>query len=90
MSVREEVIRMVEELPDSDLAVVKRMLQGLLLTNEAEEDPLRAFLENCPEDDEPYTEEEQRIDAERWEAYQRGEWVSQEEMMARQPQDRAV
>lgn len=83
MSVREEVIRMVEELSDSDLAVVKRMLQGLLPAQETEEDPLRAFLESCPEDDEPTTEEDLAAIASGREELARGELIPHEEILQR-------
>lgn len=36
MSVKEEVIRLVEELSDSDLRTVKRMLEGLRLPEEGQ------------------------------------------------------
>lgn len=60
MTTREEAHRLLDRLSESDLAVVARMLRGLV----AAEDPLVTFLESAPEDDEPYTEEEQRRDAE--------------------------
>jgi hypothetical protein len=58
LSVREEIIHLVKQFPESDVAAVKRMLHGLHLVAEAEEDPLRASLGSCPEDDEPSTEED--------------------------------
>ena len=36
MSIKEEVFRLVEELPESDLLTVKRMLRGLRLPQETE------------------------------------------------------
>jgi hypothetical protein len=76
MTAKEEAHRLLDRLSESDLAIVARMLRGLV----AAEDPLVTFLEGAPEDDEPYTEEEQRRDAESREAYRRGEGVSHAEI----------
>lgn len=83
MSVRERVQVLVEEMPDADLLVAERMLRGLKLTRDEQADPLLAFLESCPEDDEPYTEVEQQADVEAWARYRRGQWVSHEEVVRR-------
>jgi len=46
MTVREEVIHLVEELPESDLLTVKRMLQGL----RPPEEPPRVAAPMAPEE----------------------------------------
>ena len=66
---------LVDALPESDLANVRRLLNTF-----TEADPaLRAAL-LAPYDDEPFTDEE-RAAVEKAEAgYRRGEWVTNEEM----------
>ena len=76
MTTKEEAHRLLDRLSEEDLATVARMLRGLLTS----EDPLVALLENAPEDDEPYTEEEQRHDAESRAAYRRGEGIPHAEV----------
>ena len=80
MSVREEVVRLVERIPEGDLDVVKRMLAGLLAGRDGEEDPLRAFLESCPEDDEPTTDEDLAAIRAGREELARGELIPHEEV----------
>ncbi len=76
MAAREEVQSLLDRLSEEDLATVARMPRGLLPA----EDPSIAFLESAPEDEGPYTEEEQRRDAESREAYRRGEGIPQAEI----------
>ncbi len=83
MSVKERLRELIEDLPESDLLVVERLLHGLKLTQGEAVDPLCAFLESCPEDDEPYTEDEQRADAAAWERYRRGQHVPHEDVLRR-------
>ncbi|MBI3948045.1 MAG: hypothetical protein HY321_19165 [Armatimonadetes bacterium] len=40
MSVREEIMRLVEELPEGDLATIRRLLRGIRLLDEAQTDRL--------------------------------------------------
>ena len=83
MTVQERLERLITELPESDLLVAERVLRGLKLTHDDGEDPLVAFLDNCPEDDEPYTEQERRTDEEAWARYQSGHWISHDEVIRR-------
>lgn len=86
MSVQEEAHSLLDRLSEGDLRIVNRMLRGLVAPADADDaDGLRAFLAACPEDDEPYTEDEQREDTERLARYRRGETqlISHAEVMQR-------
>lgn len=57
MTTKDALHRLIDELPESELATAWHLLEPLRALR-AESDPvLRAFL-NAPEDDEPLTEEE--------------------------------
>lgn len=70
MTVKERVYRLVDVLPEDKLPEAERLLESLLAA-----DPLLDLLANAPEDDEIYTEEEQKRDEDALAAYQRGEYV---------------
>ena len=55
MSIKEDVHRLVDELPDDELPSAQRLLESLLAK---EQDPLVRHLMQSPIDDEPYTAEE--------------------------------
>lgn len=76
MSTRDKLHRLVDELPESELAAAERFLHYLRATA----DPvLRALLE-APLDDEPETEEERQAVQEAWEELARGEVRTLEEV----------
>ena len=83
MSVQERLQHLTAELPESDLVVAERLLRGLQLTQDVREDPLITFLDNCPEDDEPYTEDERLADEHAVARYESGQRVSHEEVIRR-------
>ena len=61
MTTKEQIHQLVEDLPDSDLETVKRVLEGLSALSSA--NLVKAALEHAPIDDEPVTDEEaQAID----------------------------
>ncbi len=84
MTVKEKVLSLVELLPGEKLGEAERFLEGLL-----QEDPLLAALANAPEDDEPYTEEQQRADEDARARYRRGEGIPHGKLM-RPAKDRAA
>jgi hypothetical protein len=74
-TIRNDLYRLVDELPDSELHAARRFLEYLRNLG----DPvLRAAME-APEDDEPTTPEEDQGAEEAWQAYLRGEAISAEE-----------
>lgn len=84
MVTRDEVRRLVEELPEEELHAAKRFLEFL---RDRGGDPLPRALAEAPEDDEPETEEERRAAEEAWADYLRGEarpWESVREELARE------
>lgn len=54
---RHELHQMLDQIPDSELPQLERILGALV-------DPLSTILDNAPYDDEPYTAEEQKADEE--------------------------
>ncbi len=72
---REELHRLVNDLPDSELHAVRRFLEFLRF----QDDPLLRKLLLSPEDDEPTSPEEDAASEEAWQEYLRGEFVSAEE-----------
>ena len=69
MTIKEDLHRLVDELPKKELPVAKRYLEYLRNMG----DPvLRAFME-APEDDEPETKEERALVEEARQEYLRGE-----------------
>jgi hypothetical protein len=76
MTIKEDLYRLVDELPESELHAAKRFLEYLRNMG----DPvLRAMLE-APEDDEPETDEEKAAIAETKEDFKSGQVVSHEEL----------
>ncbi len=82
-SVKERAIHIIEGLPAERLVEALHLLEGL-----AAGDPVLAALACAPEDDEPYSEEEEREDEEAIAAYQRGQFVTQEEVIRRSRAER--
>ncbi len=85
MSIKEEVIRLVEGLPESDLLTVRRLLQGLALTRESDEGALRSFLASCPEDDEPETPAERAAVQRAKQEYEAGKVIPHEQVTIGRP-----
>ena len=76
MTIKEELHRLVDELPENESHAAKRFLEYLRNMG----DPvLRAMLE-APEDDEPETEEERAAVAEAQEDFKAGRVVSHQEL----------
>ncbi len=75
MTVKEDLHRLVDELPKKELPVAKRYSEYLRNIG----DPVLRALMEAPEDDEPTTPEEDEGAAEAWREYLRGEWISMEE-----------
>ncbi len=76
MTIKEDLHRLVDELPKKELPVAKRYLEYLRNMG----DPvLRAFME-APEDDEEETEEERALVQEARQEYLRGETRPWEEV----------
>jgi hypothetical protein len=69
MTVKEDLHRLIEELPKKELPVAKRYLEYLRNMG----DPVLRTLLEAPEDDEPTTPEENKIAEEAWQEYLRGE-----------------
>lgn len=76
MATREELHRLVDELPENETGVARRFLEFLRASN----DPVWRSLLNAPEDDEPESEEERRGVAEAYEDFAQGRVVSAEEV----------
>ena len=75
MTIKEELHRLVDELPESESHAAKRFLEYLRNMG----DPMMRSLMEAPEDDEPTTPEEDKGAAEAWQEYLRGEAISAEE-----------
>jgi hypothetical protein len=82
MSVRDEVRRLVEELPESELPTARRLLEALQLLGR---DPRQLALDLAPWDDEPTTPEEDAGVAVAYEELARGEVISAAELVHAQP-----
>ena len=78
-TLRKELHRLVDELPDRDLYAAKRFLAYLRNTS----DPLVQKLMEAPYDDEPVTEEEEAALAEAYEDLAAGRVVPHEEARRR-------
>ncbi|HEY7908267.1 MAG TPA: hypothetical protein VIC60_05305 [Thermomicrobiales bacterium] len=83
MSIKEDVHRLVDELPDDELPSAQRLLESLLAK---EQDPLVRHLMQSPIDDEPDTPEERASDEEGWQEYLRGEGRDWKDVQAGLPQ----
>ncbi len=79
MSIKEDVHRLVDELPESDLETVLHHLERV---RAAKHDPFMQMLMNAPLDDEPTTSEEDAGAAEAREELRRGEGRSLSEVRA--------
>jgi hypothetical protein len=75
MDARQQLHDLIERLPETEVAAIHRLLAGLLA------DKLWVASVSAPEDDEPYTSEQQARDAEAQAAIDRGEGVSHEAML---------
>lgn len=75
MTIKEELHRLVDELPDSESHAAKRFLEYLRNMG----DPMMRALMEAPEDDEPTTPGEDKGAEEAWQEYLRGEAISAEE-----------
>ena len=69
MTTKDELYRLVDELPEQELHAAKRFLE--YLHNQG--DPLLQALMAAPYDDEPTTPEEDKGAEEAWQEYLRGE-----------------
>lgn len=78
MVTKEDIHRLVEQLPEDDLPAAALYLRNL----SREHDPMLRALANAPEDDEPETPEEAEAVAEGKAALARGEVRSLEEIRA--------
>lgn len=76
MTTKDDLHRLVDQLPEGELATAERLLRDLC----GGEDPLLRFLEAAPVDDEPETEEERAAVAAAWEAIRHGEVLTDEEL----------
>ncbi len=83
MSIKEDVHRLIDALPEDELPVAQRLLASLLTK---ERDPLIQHLMHSPIDDEPYTSEEQAEDEEGWQEYLSGKGRDWEEVRDGLPQ----
>jgi hypothetical protein len=75
MTIKEELHRLVDELPESESHAAKRFLEYLRNMG----DPMMQALMEAPYDDEPTTPEEDQGADEAWQEYLRGEAISAEE-----------
>lgn len=75
MSLKDELHRLVDELPSGELRSAKRYLEYLRNMG----DPALRKLLEAPEDDEPSTREEDESADQAWQDYLRGNWVSSEQ-----------
>jgi hypothetical protein len=72
---REDLHRLLDDLPESDLPIVLRVLEALSASPPG---PVYSH-EDAPVDDEPTSPEEDAASAEAWAEYERGEALSAEE-----------
>lgn len=80
MTAKEKLRQAVEELSEAE---AEEALEILVRRGEdTEPDPMIAFLDNAPIDDEPETPEEREALAEGYEALRRGDTVSLDELDA--------
>lgn len=76
MSPRDNLHRLIDDLPESEIPRVARVLETL---REAAEEPLFT-LDNAPESDEPETAEEAAAVAEAWREHREGKGATTEEL----------
>ena len=77
MTINEELHRIVDELPESEMLVALRFLEYL---RNLGSDPFLRALMQAPEDDEPYDIEDQKASDEEWEQYLQGDVRSWEDV----------
>lgn len=75
MTIKEELHRLVDELPKNEFHSAKRFLEYLRNMG----DPVLRALMEAPYDDEPTTPEEDKVAEEAWQEYLRGEAISADE-----------
>lgn len=75
MATKPQLHDLIERLPEKEVATVYRLLAGLLA------DPLWITSVTAPDDDEPYTPEQQARDAEAQATIDRGEGIPHEEVL---------
>lgn len=80
MQTKEDLHRLVDDLPESEIPAASRYLR--YLRDLANDPVLRAFME-APEDDEPLTPEEEAAIREAEEELERGEGIPWEQVKAR-------
>lgn len=80
MTTKEALHRLVDQLPDDgeELEAVRAVLIEHL--KQPEDDPVPRAIRSAPLDDEPTTPEEEAAAARAWAAYQRGEYVSNDDL----------
>ncbi len=74
---REELRRLVDELPENELKAARRYLEFI---RDVGKDPVRWALENAPLDDEPLTDEERERAARADEDFRTGRTTSMDEL----------
>lgn len=77
MTTREKIHRLVDELSEAELAPTLRLIET------QRDDPLLRVLAEAPEDDEAWTDQDEKAVREGREALAAGETVSHEEMLRR-------
>lgn len=77
MNAKEELHRLIDQLPESELHAVRRFVQFI---REKANDPLLWMLENAPLEDEPISAEEEKAVEEARKEVARGEVVSHEDL----------
>ena len=80
MTIKEELHRLIDELPASEARTARRFLEYL---RNVGSDPLLRALMEAPEDDEPETEEERAAVQEAREQLARGEAIADDEVWRR-------
>ena len=76
MTTKDELHRLVDQLPESQIETAARDLRELCAAG----DPVLRALLTAPSDDEPLTAEDRAAIAEGWDAYRAGDVVSLEEV----------
>jgi hypothetical protein len=77
MATKEKLHRLVDDLPESEMAAAERYLEYLSV---ARHDPFLQALVNAPLDEEPETEDERTAVAEARAALERGDVISDENL----------
>ena len=73
---RDNLHKLIDELPEADLPTAERVLEALRATA----DPVGQALDSALEDDEPETDEEAAAIATAWEEHRKGEHLTTEEL----------